>query len=114
MVAQRSTRARRSPSAPVSALHITEKAWMAQVIELAQRLKWAVYHTHDSRRSAPGFPDLVMLRDGRMIVCELKTLRGKLTDDQRFWLDQFAQCDGVERVEVWRPNQLQEIVEILR
>ena len=35
---------------------ITEKDFMAQVVALAQTLGWRVWHCHDSRRSAAGFP----------------------------------------------------------
>jgi len=33
-----------------------EKEFMASVVELATVLGWRSYHTHDSRRSAPGSP----------------------------------------------------------
>lgn len=87
---------------------------MATVIELATRLKWLVYHPYDSRRSTPGFPDLTLARNGRLLFIELKTARGKVSPDQQFWLDTLAKCDGVEMAEVWRPNQFEEIVEVLR
>ena len=43
---------------------MTEKQFMAQVVELAKLKGWLVYHTYDSRRSEPGFPDLCMVRKG--------------------------------------------------
>jgi hypothetical protein len=35
---------------------MTERTWQDQVVEAATLFGWAVYHTYDSRRSAPGFP----------------------------------------------------------
>ncbi len=39
-----------------------EKPFQAQVVELARLSGWLTYHTHDSRRSQSGFPDLVLVR----------------------------------------------------
>ena len=68
----------------------TEKQWQATVTQLAQTLGWMVYHTHDSRRSEPGFPDLVLARD-RIVAAyaELKTDKPSsvLSDSQVRWLD---------------------------
>lgn len=50
---------------------------MQSVVDAARLNGWLVYHTHDSRRSAEGFPDLVMLRLSRMVVAELKTPTAK-------------------------------------
>ena len=46
----------------------TEKQFQQSVVEVARTLKWRVYHTHDSRRSAAGFPDLVLTRGGHRIL----------------------------------------------
>lgn len=40
------------------------------------------YHTHDSRRSEPGFPDVVAWLPGRVVVVECKAERGRLTLEQ--------------------------------
>ena len=65
---------------------------------------WRVYHTHDSRHSAAGFPDLVAVRDGRLVFAELKSddPRSKPTREQRAWA---AELDATECAEVylWRP-----------
>lgn len=59
------------------------------------------YHTHDSRRSEAGFPDLTLVRPPRLIFVELKTHSGWFDFEQPIWLDALHRC-GVE-VYVWRP-----------
>ena len=43
---------------------MTEKDFQAQIVELIGVLGGMVYHTHDSRRSAPGYPDLTIVTRG--------------------------------------------------
>lgn len=81
---------------------LTERAFQAQVIRYARVFGWAVYHTHDSRRSQPGFPDLVLVRRPRIVWAELKSQRGTVTTEQQAWLDELRACD--QEVHVWRPS----------
>jgi hypothetical protein len=83
---------------------LSEKAFLAQVVQLAKLRNWLCYHTHDSRHSARGFPDLVLVRPrtGGLLVAELKTDGGRLTPEQSAWLDAFAAA-GVA-AHVWRPR----------
>lgn len=99
----------------MNALEVTvsEKEFMANVVELATLLGWRSYHTHDSRRSAPGFPDCVFVRDARLLFAELKTERGRLTLPQRSWLAALRQCRGAEVYE-WRPSDWLKIEAVLR
>jgi hypothetical protein len=60
-----------------------------------------VYHTHNSRRSEPGFPDLTVVGAHGVLFRELKSERGRVTADQRRWLDALAAA-GADVV-VWRP-----------
>ncbi len=67
--------------------------------------RWAgllTYHTHHSRRSEPGFPDLVVVGPHGVIFRELKADRGRLSPDQRRWLDRLTQA-GADAA-VWRPD----------
>jgi hypothetical protein len=82
-------------------LAISEKQLQEAVIELAEWLGWLSYHTYDSRRSQPGFPDLILVRRDRCIAVELKSERGKVTADQQTWLDALATAGIVTAV--WRP-----------
>lgn len=72
------------------------------VASLADLFGWMRYHTHDSRHSAPGFPDWILIRPPRLIVTELKSQNGKVTEAQQLWLHAWAQVQGAE-VFVWRP-----------
>ncbi len=81
----------------------SERAFQAQVIALAKLTGWRIYHTYDSRRSEPGFPDLILIRGSVLLAIELKSETGKPTAEQLAWLGSFA---GVQRVEssLWRPS----------
>jgi hypothetical protein len=78
-----------------------EGVLLSRVRQVAQLRQWLGYHTHRSDRSDAGFPDLVLVRDERVIYAELKTERGRVTPEQRRWLDTLAGA-GVE-VYLWRP-----------
>ena len=74
----------------------SEAAFQQQVTQLAAFYGWRSYHTHDSRRSAPGFPDLVLVRDVQLVFAELKTDKGRIRPEQREWLDALGQVgDGI-------------------
>lgn len=92
--APRRTRKDRSP--------ITEKQFMAQVVEFAKLNGWLVYHTYDSRRSESGFPDLVMVKGRRIVFAELKRAGAYLTAHQTKWLDKLR-LTGAE-VCLWYPG----------
>jgi hypothetical protein len=83
---------------------MSEKQFQAVVVASAQRHGWLIYHTYDSRRSAPGYPDLhlVHVAGHRTIFRELKTETGRLSPDQRVWLDALTAV-GAD-ADVWRPT----------
>ena len=82
---------------------MTEKELQTVVLSLAGVTGWLRYHTYDSRRSHPGFPDVVLVRDGEMLCVELKSEKGRVTPDQRTWLDAMGRVPGVQ-AHVWRPE----------
>lgn len=82
---------------------MSEKQFQDHVVALAHRLGWLVYHTHDSRRSAPGFPDLVLVR-GTTLFRELKAANGVVSKDQRVWLTALETAG--EDAGVWKPKDL--------
>ncbi|MCC7372598.1 MAG: hypothetical protein IT306_29560 [Chloroflexi bacterium] len=73
-----------------------EAAFQVRVVELLTRHGYSVFHPYDSRRSEPGFPDLIAIRGGRLLAIELKVGRRRVTDDQARWLRLF---DGVREVQ---------------
>jgi hypothetical protein len=86
---------------------VSEQQFQQQVIELAQLHGYDLcYHTHDSRRSEPGFPDLVLIsnRRKRALFRELKTEKGKVSRDQLIWITSM-QLVGLN-AGVWRPSDL--------
>jgi hypothetical protein len=90
-----------------------EKEFQAAVVALARANGWLVYHTHDSRRSASGFPDLVLLRDGVLLFAELKAAEGSPSDDQRAWLAALEAVAGVAAY-CWKPADWPEAVQALQ
>jgi hypothetical protein len=88
-----------------------EREWQSQVTQAARLLGWRVYHTHDSRRSEPGWPDLALVRD-RLVMAELKTDTGRLSKAQRDWVTSLANA-GVE-VYVWRPSDIDHVLRTLK
>lgn len=104
-----------TPPAPPP-LTIREEAFQQLVIDLATVLGWEHYHPYDSRRSDPGWPDLVLALDpwpgrGRVIYRELKTERGRLTRDQQRWGRLLTRA-GLNWA-VWKPSDWQAIIETL-
>jgi hypothetical protein len=90
----------------------TEAQFQATVLAVARVRGWLVYHVPDSRRSTPGFPDLVMARDGDVIFAELKLDGKKPTPAQQAWLD--ALPAALVGVYCWTPSQWTEIEERLK
>ncbi|MBW8025317.1 VRR-NUC domain-containing protein [Clavibacter michiganensis subsp. michiganensis] len=82
-----------------------EEDFQKRIIDLAQRAGWLVYHTHDSRRSQKGFPDLVLVHATRGLVLfrELKTEKGTLRPEQRTWIHDLTEAG--QDAAVWRPRQ---------
>lgn len=101
--------------ARTGALRVSEKAFQGQVERYARMMGWRCFHTWNSMRSVAGFPDLICLRGGEMVVAELKSATGKTTEAQEQWLFSFRAVPGA-RVFVWRPDDESwaQIEEVLR
>jgi hypothetical protein len=90
---------------------VTERELQQAVIECAHVLGWRCAQFRVARTAhgwrtpvqadGAGFSDLILVRRGRVVACELKADRGQLTDQQHDWLRALAAA----RVEthVWRP-----------
>jgi hypothetical protein len=91
---------------------LNERAFQQQVLGLARLCGWSWYHTHDSRRSPAGFPDLVLCKPPRLLVVELKSQAGRVRPEQAVWLDALRRC-GVD-ARLWRPGDWAEIERTLK
>jgi hypothetical protein len=113
---------------------LTERSFQDQVIELARLLgyeriahfrpgqtrggRWATQMTGD-----PGFPDLVLVRPGRVVdgapangriaFIECKVGKNKPTSEQEAWLDALRWSPGIV-ARVAYPEDLDELAELLR
>lgn len=57
------------------------------VLGMCRVMGLLVYHTHDSRRSTSGFPDLVVVGPGGVLFRELKGDGGRVSPAQQAWVD---------------------------
>jgi hypothetical protein len=118
-------------------MEMSEKAFQAQVVGLAQLLGWEWMHVRHSpevkggkitRYTTPtmgtlgkGWPDLVLVRerDRRLIFAELKSKTGGLSTEQSRVLDVLRSLNGgvltmpMAEVYVWRPADIDTIATIL-
>lgn len=101
----------------------TEEQFLQQVLTLAKWLGWRSAHFRPARtkdggwRTAvagdgKGWPDLVLVKGGRIIFAELKTDTGTFTPEQEAWLKALEGC--CQEVYRWRPHQWQWIENVLR
>ena len=99
---------------------ISEVEFGNALMHWAQYKGWMVHKHEVMRRTsrgpvaqvwAKGYPDLTLLRDGKLVVAELKTDKGRPTPDQRRWLDELAMA-GVAAY-LWRPSDWRAIEYVL-
>ena len=97
---------------------ISEKDFTEQVIEYAQLCGWLCAHFRPARvirrgketwetpvdGDGAGFPDLVLARDGVVLLVELKSQAGTLTEAQTKWINAAG-----DHGDIWRPSSWMEI-----
>ena len=85
------------------AANMTERELQNNVVAMARALGWMPYHTFDSRRSEPGYPDLTLVHadTGRVIWAELKTAKGRLRPAQVEWLGALREVARDRGLEVY-------------
>jgi hypothetical protein len=79
------------------------KKW---IVKVARERGWKVNHVWKTRNErgvwittcAPGWPDLTLVRAGRIVFIEVKSRRGRVEPDQDEWLDELAK---IPCAEVW-------------
>lgn len=80
---------------------MTEAELQRLVADLCAQLGLAHYHTFNSQRSEPGFPDCVIV-GGAILFRELKSREGVLKPEQRRWGSRIMRAGG--DWSVWRPR----------
>lgn len=98
--------ATRSRFSDEMAAGMSEATLQTNIVQVARDLGWLHYHTHDSRRSPKGFPDLVLIHEAqqRCVFSELKTQRGRQSPEQRDWERRLRAIPYIEFY-LWRPRQ---------
>ena len=103
----------------------SEESFQAQVVDLAKRNGWLVHAERPARKlkrdgsigwATPiqghtGFPDICLARGLRVIWCELKSEKGRVSGAQENWL--FALKRAGQEVHIWRPSDWPTILEVL-
>ena len=84
---------------------ISESDIRRQVRDYLRVKGWFVFHVLQGLGAYKGIPDLIAVRDGRVIFIELKTARGRQSDYQRkFQADleaaggEYVLCRGVDEL----------------
>jgi hypothetical protein len=84
---------------------ITERQLLDAVVAYARLRDWLAYHTFDSRRSEAGFPDVVLVRGGRLVFVELKVAGRRPRVEQQRYLERLRgvelEAAGAVAVHVW-------------
>jgi len=81
---------------------MSEAELQSSVMESMMWMGWKVYHTHDSRRSNPGYPDLTAVKGSRHMFVEFKSEKGKVKPSQIEWLNALARAH--DEVYLVRPS----------
>ncbi len=111
-------------SVSVVQIKVTEREFQDQIVELGHLYHWQIAHFRPARKldgswatpvsaDGKGWPDLVLVRGDRVIFAEAKSENGKLSQEQREWLDLLKATKGVE-VYLWKPSIFEDIVELLK
>jgi VRR-NUC domain-containing protein len=104
-------------------IHIPERAFQDSILEALAVYQWRAIHVRPCRTKtgwrtavqgpgATGWPDVLAVREERVLVAELKAMGGRLRSDQEEWLAALRRT-AVE-VYVWTPGDWDEIGEVLR
>lgn len=95
-----------------------------QVLDACRIFHWRAAHFRPAltkhgwrtpvQADGKGFPDLVLVRPPRIIFAELKSDTGKLSVEQKVWLDALGACTFSTAVHVWRPKDFDDIIRTLK
>ena len=91
---------------------LSERDFQERVLHYARLNGWLCYHTFDSRKSTPGYPDLTLVRPGELVFAELKTEKGRVSQAQQGWIDLLDTTEA--QAYIWKPSDWPVIEEVLR
>jgi hypothetical protein len=99
-----------------------ESSFAVQVEHLLDLFGWRWCHYQPAIRQSGtwatplkgsrGLPDYTATRDGRLVFAEIKGDNGRLSRDQKDWLDLLI--NTAAEVYVWYPHDLERVKELLR
>lgn len=92
---------------------LTEKQFQSNVVRQARTWGWWVHHQTISYRSGAGLPDLLLIRGDRIVFAELKSMKGRVSPAQQDVIERIR-ATGKAEAYIWRPDQDEEIAEVLR
>lgn len=96
---------------------LTEAEFLTRVVETARVHGWLAHHARPARTARGyrtaiqgdrGAPDLLLAREGVVLLVELKTDTGRLGPGQREWLDACG-----EHALLWRPKDWDDVLATL-
>ena len=95
---------------------ISEADFQEALVEYAEMWGWLVWHDNDSRRNDAGFPDLVMVKSGKIIFAELKRQkRYTIKPKQLEWIEALGLAAGPNVMATfWFPSDRDYAEAILR
>ena len=95
---------------------ISEAQFQETLVEYAELWGWLVWHDNDSRRNDAGFPDLVMVKGGKIIFAELKRQkRYKISTKQLEWIEALSKASGPNvMAAIWFPSDRDYAEAVLR
>jgi hypothetical protein len=98
---------------------VTESEWQKQVLKSAHTLGWQSMHIGRTGKHqavgakgtmGTGWPDLVLVKGGRIIFAELKSATGGINAEQRTVL---MALQNVGEVHIWRPQDFGQVLDTL-
>lgn len=108
----------------------SEQYFQDQIVDRAELLGWRVFyvpqwvwklifahwkrvgHRRGKKWAKAGFPDVCMVRRGRLVFAELKVGTNRTQANQDEWLDDLRMVAGIE-VFIWYPKDQEEIESVL-
>jgi hypothetical protein len=87
---------------------LKEKGLQAAIIAAARCAGWRTYFVWNSQHSPKGWPDVVCLKDGRILIYECKTEKSRIRPEQIECLA-LLQAAGIP-ARIVRPSDMDEVL----